>query len=292
MRGLCPHSIDTNSAFLLRSGPAYRRRRVHRSPGPRGRLLRQDDGAAAHRRPASAGQPRHPRPRQDRRRRGDRQGLGVHMLADGAGNVIQAAVYAIKYGLTTTDLSETWSPYLTMAESLRLAAQTFTKDVSSCPAAPEAGHSARRRQWDPRATTRPPACSACSAFSPGLGCAAAYRCCSAPASRSARSAWWPAASCSSSRPSGLAWACCRRRCGSRAVEASDPWGPSGATRDTEHRSRTIDCSQRRVLLSAESGASGVDRAGWPYPTGRASPTGSPRGAGRWRSTLFGRDGKR
>jgi mercuric reductase len=56
--------------------------------------------------------------------------LGVHMLADGAGDVIQAAVYAIKYGLTTADIAETWSPYLTMAESLRLAAQAFTKDVS------------------------------------------------------------------------------------------------------------------------------------------------------------------
>jgi mercuric reductase len=52
------------------------------------------------------------------------------MLADGAGDVIQAAVYAIKYGLTTADIAETWSPYLTMAESLRLAAQAFTKDVS------------------------------------------------------------------------------------------------------------------------------------------------------------------
>ena len=51
------------------------------------------------------------------------------MLADGAGDVIQAGVYAIKYGLTTADLAESWSPYLTMAESLRLAAQTFTKDV-------------------------------------------------------------------------------------------------------------------------------------------------------------------
>jgi mercuric reductase len=56
--------------------------------------------------------------------------LGVHILADVAGEVIQAAVYAIKFGLTVTDLAETWSPYLTMAESLRLAAQTFTRDVS------------------------------------------------------------------------------------------------------------------------------------------------------------------
>jgi len=55
--------------------------------------------------------------------------LGVHMLAHGAGEVIQAAVYAIKFGLTVTDLAETWAAYLTMAEGLRLAAQTFTRDV-------------------------------------------------------------------------------------------------------------------------------------------------------------------
>lgn len=63
--------------------------------------------------------------------------LGVHLLADGAGDVIQAAVYAIKFGLTTADLAGTWAPYLTMAESLKLAAQTFTRDVSklSCCAA-------------------------------------------------------------------------------------------------------------------------------------------------------------
>jgi mercuric reductase len=63
--------------------------------------------------------------------------LGVHMLADGAGDVVQAAVYAIKFGLTVTDLAETWSPYLTMAEGLKLAAQGFSRDVSklSCCAA-------------------------------------------------------------------------------------------------------------------------------------------------------------
>jgi mercuric reductase len=63
--------------------------------------------------------------------------LGVHVLAEAAGEVIQAAVYAIKFGLTTTDLAETWSPYLTMAEGLKLAAQSFTRDVAmlSCCAA-------------------------------------------------------------------------------------------------------------------------------------------------------------
>jgi mercuric reductase len=63
--------------------------------------------------------------------------LGVHLLADGAGDVIQAAIYAIKFGLTTADLATTWAPYLTMAEGLKLAAQTFTRDVAklSCCAA-------------------------------------------------------------------------------------------------------------------------------------------------------------
>jgi mercuric reductase len=63
--------------------------------------------------------------------------LGAHVLADGAGDVIAAAVYALKAGMTVADLAETWSPYLTMAEALKLAAQTFTRDVSklSCCAA-------------------------------------------------------------------------------------------------------------------------------------------------------------
>jgi len=63
--------------------------------------------------------------------------LGVHILAEGAGEVIQAGVYAIKFGFTVADLADTWHPYLTMAEGLKLAAQTFTRDVAklSCCAA-------------------------------------------------------------------------------------------------------------------------------------------------------------
>jgi mercuric reductase len=63
--------------------------------------------------------------------------LGVHALAHGAGDLILAAVYAIKYGLTVTDLADTWAPYLTMSEALRLAAQSFTRSVDqlSCCAA-------------------------------------------------------------------------------------------------------------------------------------------------------------
>lgn len=63
--------------------------------------------------------------------------LGVHIAADNAGEVIAAAVYAIKNAMTVRELAETWAPYLTMAEGLKLAAQTFTRDVSrlSCCAA-------------------------------------------------------------------------------------------------------------------------------------------------------------
>ena len=62
---------------------------------------------------------------------------GAHAVADGAGEVITAAVYAIRAQMTVTDLAGTWAPYLTMSEGLRLAAQAFSRDVSrlSCCAA-------------------------------------------------------------------------------------------------------------------------------------------------------------
>lgn len=56
--------------------------------------------------------------------------LGVHVVADGAGDLITAATYAISAGLTVDQLAHTWAPYLTMAEALKLAAQTFTGDVA------------------------------------------------------------------------------------------------------------------------------------------------------------------
>src|SRR6266852_2619842 len=63
--------------------------------------------------------------------------IGATAVADGAGDVIQAAVYAIQFGLTTDQVASTWSPYLTFGEAFKLAAQTFTRDVSklSCCAA-------------------------------------------------------------------------------------------------------------------------------------------------------------
>ncbi len=56
--------------------------------------------------------------------------LGVHVVAENAGDVIYAGVLAVKFNLTVRDLVETLAPYLTMSEGLKLAAQTFGKDVT------------------------------------------------------------------------------------------------------------------------------------------------------------------
>ncbi len=56
--------------------------------------------------------------------------LGAQVLAAGAGEVIQTAALALRAGMTVHDLADQLFPYLTMVEGLKLAAQTFTKDVS------------------------------------------------------------------------------------------------------------------------------------------------------------------
>jgi mercuric reductase len=56
--------------------------------------------------------------------------LGAHVLADQAGEVIQAATLAVRFGLRLQDLVETFHPYLTMVEGLKLAALAFDRDVS------------------------------------------------------------------------------------------------------------------------------------------------------------------
>ncbi|MGC8460602.1 MAG: mercury(II) reductase [Candidatus Dormibacteria bacterium] len=57
--------------------------------------------------------------------------LGVHLLADGAGDAILAAIYALECGMTVEQLATTWTPYLTMAEAIKLTAQSFTRDVAA-----------------------------------------------------------------------------------------------------------------------------------------------------------------
>jgi mercuric reductase len=55
--------------------------------------------------------------------------LGVQAVAPEAGELIQVAALAIKVGMTVSDMAEQLFPYLTMVESLKLAAQAFTRDV-------------------------------------------------------------------------------------------------------------------------------------------------------------------
>lgn len=62
--------------------------------------------------------------------RGTGRLLGTHVLATGAGDVIAAAVYALANQMTVHEMANLWCPYLTMTEGLKLAAQTFTRDVT------------------------------------------------------------------------------------------------------------------------------------------------------------------
>jgi mercuric reductase len=57
--------------------------------------------------------------------------LGVHVLADYGGELLYAATIAIKAGWTVEELADTWAPYLTMNEGLKLAAQSFHSDVAT-----------------------------------------------------------------------------------------------------------------------------------------------------------------
>ena len=63
--------------------------------------------------------------------------LGIHLLAEGAGDVILAGVYALEAHFTVDQLATLWTPYLTMGEAIKLTAQSFTRDVAelSCCAA-------------------------------------------------------------------------------------------------------------------------------------------------------------
>ncbi len=55
--------------------------------------------------------------------------LGLHVLAPEAGDVLQEGIVAVKYELNYRDLIETFHPYLTLAEGVRLVAQALDTDV-------------------------------------------------------------------------------------------------------------------------------------------------------------------
>uniref|UniRef100_UPI0009EB1680 mercury(II) reductase n=1 Tax=Marinobacterium profundum TaxID=1714300 RepID=UPI0009EB1680 len=56
--------------------------------------------------------------------------IGVQAVAPEAGELIQSAALAIRAQMTVQDLADQLFPYLTMVEGLKLAAQTFSKDVT------------------------------------------------------------------------------------------------------------------------------------------------------------------
>ena len=60
---------------------------------------------------------------------GSRRLIGVQAVTPEAGELIQTAVLAIRNRMTVQELADQLFPYLTMVEGLKLAAQTFSKDV-------------------------------------------------------------------------------------------------------------------------------------------------------------------
>ncbi len=56
--------------------------------------------------------------------------IGARIVAPEGGELIQQLSMSIKYGLTVQDLAESFYPYLTLGEGIKLAAITFGKDIS------------------------------------------------------------------------------------------------------------------------------------------------------------------
>lgn len=57
--------------------------------------------------------------------------LGAHILAPEGADSIQTAAFAIRAGMTYQEVGEAIFPYLTTVEGLKLAAQTFDRDVAT-----------------------------------------------------------------------------------------------------------------------------------------------------------------
>ncbi len=62
--------------------------------------------------------------------RGSDRLLGASILAPEAGDIIMEPALAIRHGIGVSELVAAFHPYLTQAEGIRLAAQTFEKDVA------------------------------------------------------------------------------------------------------------------------------------------------------------------
>lgn len=57
--------------------------------------------------------------------------IEVHLLAPGAADIIHAAVMAVKFKHTIRDIRSTLFVFPILSESIKLAAQSFTKEVAS-----------------------------------------------------------------------------------------------------------------------------------------------------------------
>ncbi len=71
------------------------------------------------------------------RARGTDRLVGAVILAPEAGDLIMEPALAIRHGIAVSELARAFHPYLTSSEAIKLAAQTFDRDVSklSCCAA-------------------------------------------------------------------------------------------------------------------------------------------------------------
>ncbi|WP_026551338.1 mercury(II) reductase [Arthrobacter sp. H20] len=56
--------------------------------------------------------------------------MGITAVAKEAGDIAAAGVYILEAGMTVQQVANLWSPYLTMAEGLKITAQSFNTDVS------------------------------------------------------------------------------------------------------------------------------------------------------------------
>lgn len=56
--------------------------------------------------------------------------VGITAVGKEAGDLAAAGVYILEAGMTVDQVANLWCPYLTMAEGIKIAAQSFTTDVS------------------------------------------------------------------------------------------------------------------------------------------------------------------
>ncbi|MGH3584537.1 MAG: mercury(II) reductase, partial [Mycobacterium sp.] len=55
---------------------------------------------------------------------------GITAVANDAGEIAAAGVYILDAAMTIDQVARSWAPYLTMAEGIKIAAQSFTTDIS------------------------------------------------------------------------------------------------------------------------------------------------------------------